>query len=191
MMIIFRFFLFLSFWVLLFAPGASGQSLKKAFGDSQGQPIVIKSDSLEFDHRRKMVTFSGNVDAKRDDWTIACQKMIVYYGEKSKESTPKESMKIEKIVESTQKESMKIEKIVAKGNVKITRQAGGLVTAEEATYYWDEERVVLTGKPVVQQGDDFVEGSVVTLFLKENRSLVEGSGDTRVRAVISPHSEKR
>jgi lipopolysaccharide export system protein LptA len=86
---------------------------------------------------------------------------------------------------------MKIEKIVAQGDVKITRQSGGLATAEEATYFWDEERVVLTGKPVVQQGDDFVEGTVVTLLLKENKSLVEGSGDTRVRAVISPRSEKR
>jgi lipopolysaccharide transport protein LptA len=177
MMILSRFALFLSVWVLLFAPAANGQSLKKALGDSQGQPIVIKSNTLEFDHQSKMVTFSGNVEAKRDDWTIACQKMIVYYGEKNKESS--------------QKESMKIEKIVAKGDVRITRESGGLVTAQEATYYWDEERVVLTGKPVVQQGDDFVEGTVVTLLLKENRSLVEGSGDTRVRAVISPRSEKR
>ncbi len=177
MMMLFRFSLLLSFCVLFFAPGANGQTLKKALGDSQGQPIVIKSDSLEFDHQRKRVTFSGNVDAKREDWTILCQKMVVYYLEKSKEST--------------QKESMKIEKIVAQGNVKITRQSGGLATAEEAIYYWDEERVVLTGKPVVQQGDDFVEGTVVTLLLKENKSLVEGSGDARVRAVISPRSEKR
>jgi len=86
---------------------------------------------------------------------------------------------------------MKIEKIIAKGDVKITRSSGGLATAEEATYYWDEERVVLTGKPVVQQGEDFVEGTIVTLLLKENRSIVEGSGETRVRAVISPRSEKR
>jgi len=176
MMVLLRFSLFLCFWALLFAPCASGQTLKKALGDSQGQPIVIKSNSLEFDHQRKMVTFSGNVDAKRDDWTILCQKMVVYYGEKTKGSA--------------QKESMKIEKIVAKGDVRITRQSG-LATADEATYYWDDERVVLTGKPVVQQGDDFVEGTVVTLLLKENKSLVEGSEDTRVRAVISPRSEKR
>ena len=177
MMTLFRFSLFLTFFIVLFAPGANGQTLKKALGDSQGQPIVIKSNSLEFDHQRKMVTFSGNVDAKRDDWIILCQKMVVYYGEKGKESD--------------QKEGMKIDKIVAKGGVRITRQSGGLATADEATYYWDEERVVLTGKPVVQQGDDFVEGTVVTLLLKENKSLVEGSGDTRVRAVISPRSEKR
>jgi lipopolysaccharide export system protein LptA len=177
MMIFFRIALFLGVCILLSAPSASSQSLKNAIGASQGQPIVIKSNSLEFDHQRKMIAFSGNVDAKREDWTILCQKMVVYYGEKSKESG--------------QKESMKIEKIVAKGGVRITRQSGGQATAEEATYYWDEERVVLTGKPVVQQGDDFVEGTVVTLLLKENRSLVEGSGDTRVRAVISPRSDKR
>jgi lipopolysaccharide export system protein LptA len=191
MMGLLRISLFLSFWVLVLAPAVNGQSLKKALGDSQGQPIVIKSDTLEFDHQSKRVTFSGNVDAKRDDWTIVCQKMVVYYGEKDKEPSQKEGMKIEKIVDSTRKDSLKIEKIVAKGDVRITRQSGGLVTAQEAVYYWDEERVVLTGKPVVQQGDDFVEGTVVTLLLKENRSLVEGSGDTRVRAVISPRSEKR
>ena len=176
-MILSRICLFLSFWVLLVAPGASGQTLKKALGESQGQPIVIKSNSLEFDHQHKMVTFSGNVDARRDDWSILCQKMVVYYVEKSKETA--------------QKGSMKIEKIVAKGDVRVARQSGGMATAEEATYSWDEERVVLTGKPVVQQGDDFVEGTVVTLLLKENRSLVEGSGDNRVRAVISPRTEKR
>jgi lipopolysaccharide export system protein LptA len=176
-MILSRICLFLSFWVLLVAPSASGQTLKKALGESQGQPIVIKSNSLEFDHQHKMVTFSGNVDARRDDWSILCQAMVVYYVEKTKETA--------------QKGSMKIEKIVAKGDVRVARQSGGMATAEEATYYWDEERVVLTGKPVVQQGDDFVEGTVVTLFLKENKSLVEGSGDNRVRAVISPRTEKR
>jgi lipopolysaccharide transport protein LptA len=79
----------------LVAPGASGQTLKKALGESQGQPIVIKSDSLEFDHQHKMVTFSGNVDARRDDWSILCQKMVVYYVEKIKETAQKGSMKIE------------------------------------------------------------------------------------------------
>jgi lipopolysaccharide export system protein LptA len=185
-----RFILFLSFWILWFPPSAGGQTLKKAFGDSQGQPIVIKSNSLEIDNQRRMVTFSGNVEAKREDWTIQCQKMIVYYEEKGKESAQKESMKEEQGKDLPEKESMKIDKIVAKGDVRITRASGGLATAEEATYYWDDERVVLTGKPVVKQGDDLVEGSVVTLLLKENKSLVEGSGDTRVRAVISPRSDK-
>ncbi|MCU0594919.1 MAG: hypothetical protein MUC98_05570, partial [Desulfobacterota bacterium] len=124
MKILFRLSLCLSLWALFVVPGASGQSLKKAFGDSKGQPIVIKSDTLEFDHQRKRVTFSGNVDAKRDDWTIVSQEMVVYYSEKNSQSAQKDSMKIEKLTESTQKGSMKIERIVAKGDVRITRQSG-------------------------------------------------------------------
>jgi lipopolysaccharide export system protein LptA len=205
MMMSLRFILLLGFCILWFPPNAGGQMLKKALGDFQGQPIVIKSNSLEFDNQRKMVTFSGNVEAKREDWTIQCQKMIIYYKEKDKDPTQKEGIKDERDKASGQKvntkqemigndfshkENMQLDKIVAKGDVKVTRADGGVATAEEATYYWGDERVVLTGKPVVKQGDDFVEGSVVTLFLKENRSVVEGSGDTRVRAVISPRSDK-
>jgi lipopolysaccharide export system protein LptA len=63
--------------------------------------------------------------------------------------------------------------------------------AEKAVYYEDDEKVVLTGKPVVKQGNDFVEGSKITLYLKEKRSLVEGSKDQKVRAVLFPRREKR
>jgi lipopolysaccharide export system protein LptA len=190
MTMLLRFILLLSFCILWFPPNAGGQMLKKAFGDFQGQPIVIKSNSLEFDNQRKMVTFSGNVEAKREDWTIQCQKMIIYYKEKDKASGQEVNTKQEIGNDFSHKENVQLDKIVAKGDVKVTRADGGVATAEEATYYWGDERVVLTGKPVVKQGDDFVEGSVVTLFLKENRSVVEGSGDTRVRAVISPRSDK-
>jgi lipopolysaccharide export system protein LptA len=36
-----------------------------------------------------------------------------------------------------------------------------------------------------------VEGSTITLFLKEDRSIVEGSKGKRARAVLSPGSAKR
>ena len=42
----------------------------------------------------------------------------------------------------------------------------------------------------MKQGEDFVEGDVITLFLKENRSIVESAGDKKVRAVIFPKQEK-
>jgi len=56
--------------------------------------------------------------------------------------------------------------------------------AEKAVYYQDDEKAVLTGNPVVKQGDDFIEGSVITLFLKENRSVVEGSEVKKVRVIL-------
>jgi lipopolysaccharide export system protein LptA len=80
---------------------------------------------------------------------------------------------------------------MASGDVKITREDGLLAQAEDATYYQAQEKVVLTGQPTVRQGEDFVEGSTITLFLKEKRSIVEGSNDKKVRAVLSPKSKKR
>ena len=51
--------------------------------------------------------------------------------------------------------------------------------------------MVLTGNPVVRMGKDFVEGDRITMFLKEERSVVESSKDKTVRAVIFPKGKKR
>ena len=125
--------------------------------------VVIKSNSLEIDNSRKMVIFTGDVDARKDDFIINCQKMFLYYNDTPSD---RDSGKVE----------IDIDKIVAAEHVTITRSDGGLATAEEAIYYQDGEKVVLTGNPVVKQGSDFVEGSRITLFLKERRSVVEGPG---------------
>ena len=81
-------------------------------------------------------------------------------------------------------EGRSVDKIIATGNVRIERTGGGLATAEEAVYYQEDEKVVLTGRPVVKQKQDFVEGTKITLFLKEKRSVVEGTKGKKVRAVF-------
>jgi lipopolysaccharide export system protein LptA len=68
---------------------------------------------------------------------------------------------------------------------------GGSALAGKAVYSQNDEKVVLTGSPVVKQGDDFVEGSRITLFLRDQRSIVEGSENKKLKAVISPRRGKR
>jgi lipopolysaccharide export system protein LptA len=97
--------------------------------------VVIKSNSLEIDNSRKMVIFTGDVDARKDDLIINCQKMFLYYNDMPSD---RDSGKVE----------IDIDKIVAAEHVTITRSDGGLATAEEAIYYQDGEKVVLTGKEV-------------------------------------------
>lgn len=170
-------FFFLSL-CLMASPSFSADAVRKAMEKANDQAIVIKSDSLEIDNQKRVVTFTGSVDAKRDDLVITCQKMLLYYtGAVTKEAS--------------QKGSLKMDMIVAKGGVKISRPDGGLATAEEAIYYVNDEKVILSGKPAVKQGEDFVEGSRIILFLKEDRSIVEGSDGKQVRAVISSGLEKR
>ena len=157
-------------------PALSAGPGEKAQKKSPG-PMVIKSKTLEADDNKKRVTFEGDVEAKRDDFTVLCRKLVVFY---ENPSGPKE----------TEKVSARIDRIVATGTVKIIRAEGGVATGEKAVFYQKDEKLVLTGNPVVKQGEDFVEGDVITLFLKENRSIVESAGDKKVRALIFPKQEK-
>ena len=79
---------------------------------AEPHPIFIKSDTLEVDNRLKVVTFTGEVNARRDDFVLDCRKMLVYY-----ESVPGQ----EEIGEA----GTRINKIVATGEVKIRRIQGG------------------------------------------------------------------
>lgn len=140
--------------------------------------MVIHSNTLEADDKKGIVVFTGEVDAQRDDFTVYCHKMVVYY-----EKSPAKK--------GTEEFAAQIEKIVASGNVRIVRTEGGVATGENAVYYQQDEKLVLTGKPVVKQDESSVEGDRITLFLKENRSVVESSSDKKVRAVIFPRQDKR
>ena len=154
-------------------------SPKEALTVTAAGPIDIKSDSLEIDNKRSIVVFLGNVEAKRDDIIINCQKIELFY-----KNPPKENQGTEKI-------QTEVREIIATEKVSISTPDGGLATAEKAVYNQTDEQIILTGKPVIKQGSDFVEGSKITLFLKEDRSIVEGSEKNRARAVLFPKEEKR
>jgi lipopolysaccharide export system protein LptA len=158
------------------SPAQSETPLPQTRETGQGE-MIIHSNTLEADDKKGTVIFTGEVDAQRDDFTVYCQKMVVHYGKSPAEK-------------GTEKFAAQIEKIVASGNVKIVRAEGGIATGENAVYYQQDEKLVLTGKPVVKQGDSSVEGDRITLFLKEDRSVVESSSDKKVRAVIFPTKAK-
>ena len=64
--------------------------------------------------------------------------------------------------------------IYATGHV-VLEQAGKRAESGEAYYYPDEGRVVLTGDPVIHEKDYQVSGTKITLFVNEDRSVVEDS----------------
>jgi lipopolysaccharide export system protein LptA len=155
------------------AQSNQGQSDKGA----ETSPIVIQSNSLEIDNKNHIITFKGDVDAKEKTFNILCDELLLYYIDSS---APADS----------DDPNLRVDRIVAKGRVKIIRPEGGSASAEHAIYYQAEERVVLTGNPVVSQGDDFIEGERITLFMKESRSVVEGSQKRKVKAVVNTVGDK-
>jgi len=157
-------------------PAQSASPENQAKKDA-AKPIVIHSTTLEADNKKKTVTFTGDVDAQMDNFAVYCQKIVVYYEEAPEKKGSGEA-------------GTKIDKIVATGDVKIIRAEGGVATGKKAVYYHSDEKLVLTGNPVVKEKNNFVEGDRITLFLKEDRSVVESFKDKKVRAVIFPGQEK-
>lgn len=98
--------------------------------------------------------------------------MIVHFKEKAP-SGPSSSL-----AAGTNSESGKeISYIEAKGRVRIEK-GGSRATSQHALYNKAEEKVILTGSPVAWQDGTRISGPKMTMFLKENRSVVEGG--TRV-----------
>jgi lipopolysaccharide export system protein LptA len=76
--------------------------------------------------------------------------------------------------------------IEASGNVTIEKDEGRAI-CRKAVFYQEEEKIVLTGDPVVWQRGTRVSGQKITMFLAEDRSVVEGGS----QVTIVPEGERR
>ncbi len=146
--------------------------------DTENGKINISSISYEVDMKTSIATFKGDVLVEGNDMNISCQKLELFM-KKSPENASSD------ISES------RIDRIVASESVVITRPDKGSASAEKAVYYHDSQKVVLTGNPSVNDGDRFQGGGkVITLYLDEDRYVVEGTKKDRAR-LFSTGKEER
>lgn len=131
------------------------------------QPIQIKSNELFTDTGKKTATFLGKVTARQADLTIFSDKLIVYY----------------------QPTGNDVDRVEAIGNVRIV-QDDRIGTAGRALYDGREGKITLMEAPRVYQGKNFVSGNVITYFVADGKSVVDGGGSTQVEAVIHPGGKK-
>jgi lipopolysaccharide export system protein LptA len=146
--------------------------------DTQNGQIDIKSISYELDMKNSSVVFKGDVNVTGNGVKMSCQKLELFFNSSLKDSSIEDSR-------------VQIEKIVATESVVISRPDSGTATAEKAVYYHDTEKIVLTGNPVVRDGDRFEGGgSTITLYLNEDRYVVEGSEDDKARLFATGKDER-
>jgi lipopolysaccharide export system protein LptA len=72
-----------------------------------------------------------------------------------------------------------LEKVEAIGHVKIT-QDNSHATCQKAVYFSTEEKIILTGEPVAWEKGTRVSGKLITIYLAEERSVVEGDSHVRI-----------
>lgn len=150
-------------------------------------PIQITSDRLEAYDDKALVLFSGNVVATQDDAVIRGDKLYLYYEKKTEgEKAEGEKTEGEKAPSGLTVNAGKIQRIELKGNVNM-KKGERTVTGEKAVFLNANQTVVVTGNAVMREGDNVIMGDRVTVFLEENRGVVESSGaEKRVTATFYP-----
>lgn len=146
-------------------------------------PLHIASDRMEVIQKDKTIIFEGHVTVQQDDLTITGSQMKVYgvEGKEGKKDKDKDKDNDPSMVNQ-------IDRIEITGGVKITQKEKS-ATSDKAVYYHQEQKIVLIGNPVVSQGPDKVQGRLITLYIADGRSVVEGGEATPVQALLHPKKE--
>ena len=135
--------------------------------EDRGQPVTVDADRMERYGKESLVIFSGNVVARQNGSVQYADRMEVYLDEKGD----------------------RVVRTVSTGNVRIVTRDCKTGTAQRAEYVDLEQRMVLVGNARVWQDDNVVTGETITMFLSQDRSLVQGGKQERVKAVFSPREE--
>lgn len=151
------------------APVASPATPRRAPSkDDRSQPVTVDADKMERFGREALVVFTGNVVARQNNSVQYADRMEVYLDERGD----------------------RIVRTVSTGAVRIITRDCRTGTARRAEYYDLEQRVVLLGNARVWQEDNVVSGETITIFLSQDRSVVQGGRQERVKAVFYPKDEQ-
>lgn len=134
-------------------------------------PIHISADRMEVKQEDRTLVFEGHVQVRQDDLTLTGNRIKVF-------AAPSEKKDQASLAE-------KIDYIEVTGNVRVT-QKDGLATAEKAVFYQQEQKIVMQGNPTVSKGNDKIEGTLITIYIQQGKSTVEGGRETPVQAVLHP-----
>ncbi|MFQ5521562.1 MAG: lipopolysaccharide transport periplasmic protein LptA [Candidatus Methylomirabilia bacterium] len=145
----------------------SGSPSPKREGKSE--PVVVDADRMESFKKEGLVIFSGNVVARQNNAVHYADRMEVYLDERG-----------ERVIRT-----------VSTGNVRVITPDCQIGTARRAEHYEADQRVVLIGEARVWQGDNVISGERITLYLAEERSIIEAGQAGRVKAVLSSRPRER
>ncbi len=135
---------------------------------AEGESTTITSQTMTAEGKSRRAIFQGTVVLTKGDFVMRSDHMIVKFGEETRtQSRQTEARAL----------SQQVEQIEATGHVVLER-SDGKTTSGRAVYYKDEDKIILTESPVAWNNGTKVTGSRMTIFLKEERSIVEG--DSRV-----------
>lgn len=134
---------------------------------SRKEPIEVTSNRLEFDYKQRRTWFRGDVLVKQGDIVLRSDTLTVTYAGEG--------------------DQQKLEEVLAEGHVTIT-QGARRATGDRAVFDDRTRTLVLTGRAVLQEGPNQLNGDTIIVYPDESRMEVKGE-NSRVKLVIFPREE--
>ena len=159
---------------------AAEPTFSKNRGDAPAVPTNITSEKLTVRNQVNQAIFEGTVVLTRGPLTVKSDKMIVFFqGKASEKATGKGAVQSEGPQAVSSPSNRSLEKVEATGHVTIT-QENSHATCQKAVYFSTDEKIILTGEPVAWEKGTRVSGRLITIYLAEERSVVEGDSHVRI-----------
>ncbi len=150
--------------------GKTGKETKKngglSFSANTKDPIFITSDHMEADRKKNTLIYKGRVVTVQGEMTMNSETLTAYYDPEMKQ----------------------LRQVIAEGKMNVT-QGDRVALNAKAVFNQKDQTLILTGNPVVRQGNSQISGSRITFYIEQDRAVAEG-GDQRVKATIFPEEFK-
>jgi lipopolysaccharide export system protein LptA len=128
------------------------------------KPIEITAKELVAERKERRVIFKGDVIAVQNNLFIYSDSLVAEYDE----------------------EGRAVAKIEAEGNVKVVQEGVREARGDKAVFINADQTVELSGNTVVSEGDSRLLGEKLIIYIAENRSVILGGENGRVKAIINP-----
>lgn len=159
---------------------AAESRFSKPPDDAQAVPTTITSNKMTVRNRENQAIFEGNVVLTRGGLVVNSEKMIVFFQGQTSDAAGSPGGETPKKSETLASPSGRsLERVEAIGHVKI-RQENSHATCQKAVYFSAEEKIVMTGDPVAWEKGTRVSGRQITIYLAEERSVVEGGSHVHI-----------
>lgn len=175
------------------APSSAQANVPKERSTEEAATTITSKMMTVSNHENKAI-FEGEVVLTRGPLVVHSDHMVVSFHPSNGGVDPKSGSVAKKAAtggKTTKKEpnagrdampavsDRTISMIEATGRVEIQKE-DGRATCQKAIYYEDERKIVLTGQPVAWQKGTRVSGKRITMYLDEDRSLVEGDSQVTI-----------
>lgn len=155
-------------------------------GVSAAVPTTITAKKVTVRKQDSRAVFEGTVVLTRGPLLVYSDKMIVLFHSLGSGQTPttspgqvagRSSDKGKDTPPTMSNHS--VHRVEAIDHVKI-KYATGNATCQKAVYFSEGDKIVLTGEPVAWEKGTRVSGKQITIYLAEERSVVEGDSHVRI-----------